>query len=163
MTSRTAWTAGNGVGLTWTTLINSADLASMATGKTVLSSVADVANGTNLDMWMDVSVECAIASSTIVAGANLALWIYALLDNGSTYGDGQLTSGTPASVTPTFPPVATFPLVAAASQTTLVGFAQQIMIPPGSFRCALQNNSGFSFTAGTQTVKYRTYNINLNN
>jgi len=37
-----------------------------------------------------------------------------------------------------------------------------VIIPPGSFRLAIQNNSGFTLTSGTQTVKYRTYNINLN-
>lgn len=163
MASRTAWTTGNGVGLTWTTGINSADMASMATANTVVSSVADIANGTNLDMFMDVSVRLAIASSTIAAGANLALWLYELLDDAATYGDGQFTNGTAAAKTPTFPPCAIIPLVAAAAQTTLVGFSNQIMIPPGSFRLALQNNSGFALTAGTQTVKYRTYNINLNN
>lgn len=163
MANRTAWIAGNGVGLTWTTAINSADMASMATGNTVVSSVADIANGTNLDMFMDISVRCAIASSTIVAGANLVLWLFDLLDDGSTYGDGQFTNGTAAAKTPTFAPIGSIPLVAAAAQTTLVGFLNQIIIPPGSFRLALQNMSGFSFTAGTQTVKYRTYNLNLNN
>lgn len=163
MASRTAWTAGNGVGFTWTTAINSADLASMANGSTVVSSVADIANQTNLDMFMDVSVRCAIASNTIAAGANLALWLYELLDDGSTYGDGQFTNGTQAALTPVFPPFATIPLKVAASQTLLLGYANQIVIPPGSFRLALQNNSGFALTAGTQTVKYRTYNLNLNN
>lgn len=163
MTARTAWTAGNGVGLTWSTAINSADLASMASGSSVVSSVADIANGSNLDMFMDLSVRCVIASNTIAAGANLPLWLYALLDDGTTYGDGQFTNGTQAAKTPTFSPCAIIPLVAAAAQTTLVGFSQQIIIPPGSFRLALQNNSGFAFSAGTQTVKYRTYNINLNN
>jgi hypothetical protein len=163
MSNRTAWTAGNGAGLTWTTGINSSDLVSIANGKTVLSTVADIANGTNLDQFMDVSVRCAIASSTIVAGANLALWLYALLDDGATYGDGQLTAGTQAAITPTFAPCGAMPLVAAASQTALVGFVQGIILPPGSFRLALQNNSGFALTSGTQTVKYRTYNQNLNN
>ena len=162
MANRTAWTAGNGAGLTWTTAINSADMASMATAYTVLSSVADIANGTALDQFMDISAELAIASSTIAAGANLALWIYPLHDDGATYGDGQMTAGTPVSKTPTFAPCATMPLYAAASQTALVGFAQGVIIPPGSFRLAIQNNSGFTLTSGTQTVKYRTYNINLN-
>lgn len=162
MANRTAWVAGLGVGFTWTTLINSADLASMANGSSVVSSVADIANQTSLDQFMDVSVRCAIASSTTVAGANFALWLYALLDDGTTYGDGQFTNGTQAAKTPTFAPVAIFPLVAAAAQTTLVGFASGIIIPPGSFRAALQNNSGFTLTSGTQTVKYRTYNQNLN-
>ena len=89
MANRTAWVAGNGVGFTWTTAINSADLVSMPNGSSVLSSVTGVANQTNLDMFMDVSVRCAIASSTIAAGANLAVWLYALLDDGTTYGDGQ--------------------------------------------------------------------------
>lgn len=32
MTARTAWAAGNGAGFTWTTAINTADLASMEHG-----------------------------------------------------------------------------------------------------------------------------------
>lgn len=165
MTGRTAWTAGNGQGLTWGTLVNSADLASMANGKTVLSSVADIANGTALDQFMDISAICAISSSTIVAGANLAFWLYLLQEDGLTYGDGQLTAGTPASITPVNTPdfLGAIPLVAAASQTTVVGDLRGLIIPPGSFRVAMQNNSGFTFTSGTQTVKYRTYNQNLNN
>ena len=162
MANKTSWVAGTGVGLTWTTLINSADMASMATANTVLSSVADVANGTALDQFMDVSVRCVIASSTIAAGANFALFIYALLDDGTTYGDGQFVAGTPAAKTPAVVPCATIPLFAAVTQINLVGFAQGIVIPPQSFRMAIQNNSGFTLTSGTQTVRYKTYNINLN-
>ena len=83
--------------------------------------------------------------------------------DGTTYGDGQFTAGTQKGATPTFPPCAVMPLVAAAAQTNLAGFSQGIVIPPGSFRLACQNNSGFTLTAGTQVAKYRTYNINLNN
>jgi hypothetical protein len=168
MVGRSAWTGGNlNAGLGWVTAINSADMASMAGtiagANTVLSSVADIANGTALDQFMDLSAECLIASNTIVAGANLTFWIYALLDNGTTYGDGQLIAGTPKIATPTFPPCAIMSLVAATAQTNLYGFAQGIIIPPGSFRLAIQNNSGWGLTSGTQTVKYRSYNQNLNN
>lgn len=159
MVTKASWVAGLGQGLGWGTLINSADMVSMPNGDTVLSSVADIANGTALDMFMDISAVLAISSSTIVAGANLAFWLYALEEDGSTYGDGQLASGTQRATTPAFAPCSVMPLVAAASQTALVGFSQQIMIPPGSFRVAIQNNSGFTLTSGTQTVKYRTYNI----
>lgn len=162
MANRTAWIAGNGAGLSWATAINSADMVSLPTASSVVSSVADITNGTALDQFMDLSVRCAIASSTIVAGANLALWLYYLLDDGATYGDGQFTAGTQAAKTPTFAPCAVIPLVAAATQTTLVGAAAGIIIAPGSFRLAIQNNSGFALTSGTQTVRYRTYNQNLN-
>jgi hypothetical protein len=163
MSNRTAWTAGNGQGLTWGTAINSADMASMTNGQSVVSGVADIANGTNLDIYADLSFSLAISSSTIAAGANIAFWLFLLNQDGTTYGDGQFTNGTAATKTPTFAPCGIFPLVAAAAQTTLVGFVQGIIVPPGSFRFAMQNNSGFSLTAGTQTVKYRTYNIQLNN
>ena len=158
MTSRTSWTAGNGVGLTWTAAFGAELGTSMVTGYSVLSSVT-IANGTALDMFMDLSVEAAISSSTIAAGANFALWIMALMEDGSTYGDNSLTT-TPAAVTPGLFPVATMPLRAASSVTSLYGFAQ-VVIPPGSFALGFQNNSGFTFS-GTATVKYRTYNINLN-
>jgi hypothetical protein len=163
MANRTAWTAGNGVGFAWSTLINSADMASMATANTVVSSVADITNQTALDMFMDISYLLAIASNTIAAGANFAFWIYALNQDGSHYGDGQFTNGTPAALTPAFPPCATVGIPAVATTTNMYGYAQQIIIPPGSFRVAIQNNSGFTLTSGTQTVKYRTYNLNLNN
>jgi hypothetical protein len=162
MVNRTAWTPGNGVGYTWTTLINTADLATMPNGSTVLSSVADIANQTNQDMFMDISFSQAIASSTIVAGANLAFWLFYLNQDGTTYGDGQFVAGTQKAQTPSFTAAGQFSLFAGAAQTTLVGMITQIPIIPGSFRVAEQNNSGFTFS-GTQTVKYRTYNINLNN
>lgn len=169
MASRTAWTAGNGVGYTWTTAISGNDMTAsgvtgLANGSSVVAS-ATITNQTAQDIFADLSVRCQIASSTIAAGANLAFWLYALLDDGSTYGDGQFTAGTAAAKTPTFSPIGVVPLVAAAAQTLLIGFVQGIIIPPGSFKFAVQNNSGFSFTstAAQQNVLYRTYNTNLNN
>jgi hypothetical protein len=117
-------------------------------------------------MFADFSVRLSIAtSSAVAAGANLALWLYALLDDATTYGDGQLSVGVNASKTPTFPPFGTIPLLAATTSTSsnnLVGFVQQAIIPPGSFKVALQNNSGFTLNNTTAAVMYRTYNLNLN-
>ena len=164
MASRTAWTAGNGaVGFTWTTLINTGDLASMANGSTVLSSVADITNQTDLNIYMDISYALVIASNTIAAGANFAFWLYALNQDGTHYGDGQFTAGTQAALTPAFSPAGVGAIPAVAATTNMYGYIQGIIIPPGSFRIACQNNSGFALTAGTQTVKYRNYNVNLNN
>jgi hypothetical protein len=161
--NRTEWTAGNGQGLTWGALINSADMASMTSAYTVLSTVAGIANGTNLDQFMDISCKLVIASNTVAAGANISFWLYPLQEDGSTYGDGQLTAGTPANLTPAWSPIATVPLYAAAAQTTLWAYAQGIVLPPGTFKIAMQDNSGFNLTSGTQTCDYRTYNIELNN
>lgn len=161
MASRTAWTAGNGVGFTWSTAIASANMASMTNGQSVMDST-DITNQTALDMFADISISLAISSSTIAAGANIAIWLYALNQDGTTYGDNHLTTSA-ATVTSSAPPIASIPCFAAATQTSIIGNITGIIIPPGTFRWAMQNNSGFTLTSGTQTVKYRTYNINLNN
>lgn len=157
MTARTAWTAGNGVGYTWSTA--NANAGTLATGNSVLDST-DQTNQTAQDMYCDISFSCTISSSTIAAGANLTFWIAYLNQDGTTYGDNHITT-TAAASTPSYSPVAVVPLFAAASQTTLVGNFTGIPLAPGTFRWIVQNNSGFTFTAAT--IKYRTYNINLNN
>lgn len=162
MTSRTSWTGGNGQGLTWGTLINSADMSSLANGSTVLSSVAAITNGTALDMFMDISAQCLMGSNPLSSGAALSFWLYLLQQDGTTIGDGRLSSGNQTVLTPPWSPVSTIPLPVAAAQTKLTGMTTGIIIPPGTFQVAIQNNSGYSFTNGTQTVSYRTYNINLN-
>lgn len=163
MSNRTAWTAGNGAGLTWTTLFNGTDMNSMTNAQSVLSSITAIANGTALDMFMDVSFEVTISSSTIAAGANLSLWIFPLMEDGSTYGDGSLAAGTAAAITPGLFPVLTMPLRAAVTQTALYGYGQSIIIPPGTFLPVVQNNSGFTLAGSGNVAKYRTYNLNLNN
>jgi hypothetical protein len=165
MANRTAWTAGNGVGLAWATALNGTDMVSLANGSTVLSSVADIANGTNLDIYADLSVRMTVASATPPSGSFFGLYLCALLDDGATYGDGSLTSGGTITRALPFAPVGALPLESAAAATLLAGFLQGIVIPPGSFRFALYNNSGgaLSSTAGNCIVKYRTYNLNLNN
>lgn len=165
MASRTAWTPGNGAGSTWTTAINSADMASMATGKTVLSSVADIANWTNLDQCIQISFSLLIASSTIAANATIAFILYYLNQDGTTYGDGQLVAGTPSTAVSTIQPCFIWTIPALATTTTMVGNSMgqgPIVISPGSFRLAMQQTSGFSLTAGTQTVKIETVNQDLN-
>jgi hypothetical protein len=163
MANRTSWTAGNGVGYTWTTAFNSTDFtgAQPTTGQILLSTVT-VSNQSNQDMFADFSIDQSIASSTIAAGANFALWVVSATNAGS-YVSG-LTAGTAGAATtaPPAPPNAIIPLYAATTQTTLIGVATGIIIPPGTFKWCMANNCGFTLTATTQNWMYRTYNINLN-
>jgi hypothetical protein len=163
MANRTSWTAGNGVGLTWTEAIKTADLASLPHGDAVLSSDADIANGTQLDMVADVSVRLAISSATPAAGDFIGIYLVPLLDDGSTYGDGSYVGGTQKALQPPYPPVGVVPLQSTNAATVLSGMVQGIVIPPGSFRFLLYlGTASINLSSGTQTVKYRTYNINLN-
>ena len=161
--NRTAWTAGNGAGLTWTAAFNGTDFTTSqpTNGQSILSTVT-VTNGTALDQFMDFSVVQSIASSTIAAGANIAVWLVPLAADGATYTPA-LTAGTVATVTLPAAPVCVIPLYAAAAQTVMTGTCTGIVLPPGTFKLAEQNNSGFTYTATTQVHNYRTYNIQTNN
>jgi hypothetical protein len=167
MANRAAWVAGLGQGYTWGQLFSSSaatdinNASGIATGSCVLSTIT-VANQGSQDVFMDISARFAIASNTIAAGANLAFYLYGLLDDGSTYGSGELTAGTVATTAPPIPAFATIPLRAAASQTLLTGYVQGLIIPPGSFKMVFQNNSGFTTNATGNVCMYRTYLLNLN-
>ncbi len=158
--NRTAWTAGNGAGLTWTIAFNAVDFtASQPTnGQSILSTVT-ITNGTALDQYMDLSVVQTIGSSTIAAGANITLWLVPLSADGTTYTPALVAGTVSGNILPTAP-VCVIPLYAAASQTVLSGTCTGIVIPPGTFKIAEQNNSGFTYTVTTQVHDYRTYNQN---
>lgn len=146
-----AWTAGAGVGLTWTTIF-STDLNSLASGNALLQA-ADITNGTALDKYIDVSLT--LASLTPVGvGANIGIHLYPLHDGGSAYGDGRFTSAAAGPVL--YPPVAIIPLVVAAQAQT--GVATGIVIPPGTFRLVFVNNAGAALASSGNTLKYRSYN-----
>jgi hypothetical protein len=163
MANRTSWTAGNSPGYTWTAAFNSIDFtgAQPTSGQILLSTVT-VSNQSNQDMFADFSIDQSIASSTIAAGANFAIWAVQQTDAGN-YVSG-LTAGTAGAATtaPPRPPDAVVPLYAATAQTTLIGVATGIIIPPGTFKWCIANNCGFTLTSTTQDWFYRTYNINLN-
>jgi hypothetical protein len=164
MTSQAAWVAGAGTGFAWATAINGSDLASLANGSTVLSSITAIANQSALDFYADFSVRMTVASATPPVGAFFGLYLAALLDDGSTYGDGSMAAGATITRAPPYAPVGTIPLESAAAATLLAGFIQGVLIPPGTFLPALYNGSGaaLSGTAGNCIVKYRTYRLNLN-
>jgi hypothetical protein len=156
--NNTGWIGGRGQGLTWGSLFGT-EVGTLASTDSVLSSVS-VANGsTTLDQFMDVSLEATISSSTIAAGAAFTLWLMALMEDGTTYGDGSLTT-TPSTAIPGLFPVATMPIRAAATTTNVYGYAQGIILPPGTFSMAI--NNGIGFNLATCTIKYRTYNQQLN-
>jgi hypothetical protein len=166
MTAVTGWEGGRlNSGLGWTALFNSADLASLAHGDSVLSSVADITNGTSLDQFIDISMSLAIASATPTAGDYVGFFLAALNQDGSTYADGSFPSGTAKAWAPSWQAAATIVLQSGGGAiTSLVGLAQGIVIPPGSFRfvCYLATSS-ISLSSGTQTVKFRSYNVRLDN
>jgi hypothetical protein len=163
MANTTGWIGGRGAGLTWTNAFGGGDLSSLANGSSVLSSAADVGNGSALDMYADFMLSVSISGATPPSGAFIGLYIYPLVPDaagGNTYGDGQFSSGTQIAAQPAMAPAGTIPLRNAAL-TLLSGMVQGILLPPGSFRFLIYNASGIAFGT-TWLAQYRTYDVNLN-
>jgi len=147
----TAWTAAT---------FTAGDLNSLASGGGALSTAA-IANGTNLDQFMDVSFVLTVGGTTIV-GSYLTVFLLPLNQDGSTYGDGYASS---TSVQPT----AQYAIgsvgvkVGVTTGNTVTGIITGANIPPGDFKLALGNNLTVALSStASLTLKYRTYNINLN-
>lgn len=150
------WIAGSGVGLTWTSCFGT-EINSLASTDAVLSSVS-ISNGSNLDMFCDVSF--VLGSVTSTGTPMLGLYLYPLLEDGSTYGDGRFSSAT-AAVPPGNYLVgqAGLPVGTQALSGMFQSLARlPIIIPPGTFKFVLYNGAGVALASSGNTISYRTYN-----
>lgn len=105
-------------------------------------------------MFADVSIDAG-GTATTAAPNYLGLFLYPLGEDASTYGDGRFGS---AAAGP--PPgqywVGDIGFNAAAS-TTIHGVWSRIVIPPGTFKFVLYNQSGATLHS-SMTAKARFYN-----
>jgi len=97
-----------------------------------------------------------------VTAGFLSLFLLPLLQDGSTYGDGYVSSTT-------VQPVSTYLAgnsqvkVGVTSGNTVTFMMRGLILPPGDFKFALGNNLTIAlYTTAALTLKYRTYNENLN-
>jgi len=135
------------------TTVLSTELNSLGSGSMTAASAA-VANQTNLDMYADIEVN--LASFSPASGAYVAIYIAEAVD-ASNYptqsaADMRLTSTQL---------LANLPLGTTASTAQRV-VARNVLLPPGSFKLYLDNQSGAALAASGSTVKLLTYNMNLN-
>jgi hypothetical protein len=161
MVNRSAWTGGNlNAGSLAYQLAFGSEIATLNTSQSVLSSII-FDNTTGEDEFLDLSAVGTIASSTIAAGSVLNFWLCQLQGDGTTYGDGRLTT-TPS----TYVPLGVLPLGGISVQigtaiTHVVGGLNLLSLPPCKFSLGAQNLVGDNFA--TMQVWIRTYNQNLNN
>jgi hypothetical protein len=155
------WIAGSGQGLTWGNAFATAgsteiNQSSFLNGDSVLSSIV-VANGSALDIFADLSMS--LASITTVAPNYVGFYIYPLNEDGTSYGDGKLST-TLAAVVPE-PQYWVGNIVIPVGTQVCTGMLQRIVLPPGSFCFAFYNQTGATLATTSNVVKYRTYNRSI--
>lgn len=155
MPGTTGWSAGRLYsGFGWNALFGP-EINSLAAGSSVLSSVAIANSAAFFDQQADWSMVMAV-STTIAAGNGVTLWLLPLEADGTTIGDGRLTTTASAYIVP-FPAWATF-YPATGAITTFAGGQMGLPFLPGTYYAAIQNNLAVAFPASGITCAIRTYN-----
>lgn len=136
-----------------TSTILSTELNSLGNNTMTAASPA-IANQTNLDIYVDIEVN--LASLSPSAGAYVSLYILEAVD-GTNYpaqsdADTRLTSTQLLCVVP-------IGTTAATAQRVAV---RNVVIPPGSFKIKLDNQTGVALNATGNTVKWNAYDVNGN-
>ena len=142
------WNAPSGPTSLLTTELNS-----LASGSATAASSA-IANQTNLDMYADLWLHLASFSP----GTNPYVVVYILeAIDGSTYpsATASVLRNQASQVLCTIP----LDTTAATAQDVVV---RNVLIPPGSFKVVLDNQSGAALASSGNTLKMNTYDLNLN-
>lgn len=147
-----------GAQTTFTSLMTT-ELNSIVTGNAILGSTT-IANATNLDLEIEFSWTSG-GSLTPTGTPFVAVYIYPLNGDGSTYGDGRF--GSSAAGPPPFnynPSYCGLP-AAAGTQTGTFGWpglGTRILLPFGTFKPVFYNFTGVTLTSSGNILYYRTIN-----
>lgn len=121
---------------------------------TMSAASAAIANQTNLDIYVDI--ELVLAALSPATGGYVATYLVEAIDgvNYPAPSSADLRQQTDALL-------CTFVLSTTASTAQRL-VKRQVVIPPGTFKLYLDNQSGASFGGTLNTLKLLPYNVNLN-
>lgn len=136
-----------------TLTVLSTGLNSLA-NNTMSAASSTITNNTNLDIYCDIEVLLAALSPT--AAAYVALYIWEAVDGtnfpAQSDADLRLTSTQLLCVVP----------VGTTASTAQRVAVRNVLLPPGAFQIKLDNQTGVALAASGNTVKFNTYDVNLN-
>jgi hypothetical protein len=150
MTKIEKWNAGS------VTTIFSTELNSLGNGiRTVASSIIN--NDTALDVYIDIELNLAsFTPSPTNLGARFGVYIAESID-GTNYpnqdtGDFRLTNTQ----------ILAFLLIGNTAATAQRVVARNVIIPPAKFKVFMDNQTGGALAASGNTLKFLTYDLNVN-
>lgn len=139
------------------------ELNSLASGSAVYGGTT-IANGTNVDLFAEFSFTSG-GSITPTGAPFLALYLYPLNGDGTTYGDGRFAAATAAQPPSNY--YRGFCGLVASAGTAVGTFAIPgtsnffIPLPRGTFRPVLYNGSGVALSASGNILYWRSTNLTI--
>ncbi len=139
----------------WTDAFATANFTSLASGSGVLSTSTAVANGTNKELYLDLSFISASTTFLPTAGGHLAFFLLPLLHDGATYPTASTSATASAQAQATY---CIGTMAFGAATAAHCGALRGVIILPGTFKFYCINRTGVALPAGTtQTCQYRLY------
>lgn len=147
---------------TWVSAgFTAADFNSLANGSLVVAASA-IAQSANLDDFLDVSFSLVVGGTT-TAASFLALYLFPLNQDGTTYGDATGTGSALPGVS--YWMTNTFAKIGVTSGNAIVGSFPRVFVGDlaSDFKLGIVNNLGVALNASAAAVaKYLTINTNGN-
>ena len=147
------------------TSLMTTELNSLVSGNAVIGSTA-VANGTNLDMFVEFSFVSGGSLTTGAGAPYIGLYLYPLNGDGSSYGDGRF--GSSAAGPPPLNYYRGYMGLPASTSATITGYFAipgtgifQLPMPRGSWKPVFYNRAGVTLTASGNILYYRTTNRSI--
>lgn len=157
MTALLKWSTASA----WTDAFAAANFNALASASSIISTATVVSNGAG-DIFADLSFIMVTSTMSPTAGGGLDFYLLPLLHDGSTYPDGESTATAANQATATY--FVGRMLFRAKATSTQNGMLRGIVIPNGTFKWYVINNTGavLPSSATNMTCQYRTYGENLN-
>ena len=121
---------------------------------------AEINNETDLCMFMDLELRLSSIDLSAQTNPNVEVYLIESLDAGSTYETAGEDGQTLAIEIPSASKICCIlsPRKSAGAEAKVV-VQSLIPIPPGRFKLLPRNMLGVAFSADTNTLDYRTYNL----
>jgi len=156
-------TLNSGSYLNLSSYFTAASFNSLASGSGVLSTAFD--NGTNADLYFEFSFTCVNGSTALTGSPYWTLYWLPLNGDGTTYGDGlAYGSGSASTTVPSSGYyMRNLTLGLTGANTAMVGTTAWFMLPRGSGKFFLTNNTGQTTNSSAAFAAYlRATDLNLN-
>lgn len=140
--------------LSWTDVMGSNDLNSMANNAGVLTSITAVDNTTNRHLYADIAFTSGGSVTLSAVGCHLAIYLLPVSADGTNYPNAA--SGSTASDYPAM----TYFVGAIGFRNapgTMVGVLEGVRISPTKYKPYVVNKTGNTLSASSNTLKMTTY------
>jgi hypothetical protein len=122
---------------------------------------ASIDNSSNLKTHMDLELTLAFLDLSAQVNPSVVIYMLESVDGGTDFDTGSDGETVDDNMPPNDKILCVMGLRPYSSGEAKLAVKTQLPIPPGHFKLMIRNKTGASFASSGNTLKYRTYNLNI--